>query len=110
MSGMVAVRCSATRSARCWNSPGIGSRANSTSTMPGPRSTRSRAPPICATEALGDDIGAIPEGLYPGDYLKPVGAALAAEHGRALKDRPESTWLPIVRAEAIDAMMAQIRD
>ena len=61
-------------------------------------------------EALGEDIGAIPEGLYPGDYLKPVGAALAAEHGAALKDRPESTWLPIVRAEAIDAMMAQIRD
>src|SRR6266536_2146064 len=38
-------------------------------------------------EALGDDIGAIPEGLYPGDYLEPVGAALAAEHGRGLIDR-----------------------
>src|SRR5439155_15328424 len=33
-------------------------------------------------EALGENVGAIPEGLYPGDYLKPVGAALAAEHGR----------------------------
>ena len=37
-------------------------------------------------EALGEDIGAIPEGLYPGDYLKPVGAALAAEYGDTLKD------------------------
>src|SRR3989442_2379009 len=61
-------------------------------------------------EALGEDIGAIPEGLYPGDYLKPVGAALAAEHGAALKERPESAWLPIVRAKTIEAMMAQIRD
>ena len=41
-------------------------------------------------EALGEDIGAIPEGLYPGDYLKPVGAALAAEYGDALKAQPEA--------------------
>ena len=38
-------------------------------------------------EALGEDIGAIPEGLYPGDYLKPVGEALAAECGRALLEQ-----------------------
>ena len=61
-------------------------------------------------EALGEDIGAIPEGLYPGDYLKPVGAALAAEHGRALDQKPESDWLPVVRAKAIDMMMAAIRE
>ena len=61
-------------------------------------------------EALGEDIGAIPDGLYPGDYLKPVGAALAAEHGRALAQKPESDWLPIVRATAIDMMMAMIRE
>ncbi|MGJ0509328.1 MAG: arginine--tRNA ligase [Methylocystis sp.] len=60
-------------------------------------------------EALGETI-AIPEGLYPGDYLKPVGAALAQTHGRALLDRPESEWLPIVKVEAIDAMMDMIRD
>src|SRR5215472_6307526 len=48
-------------------------------------------------EALGEDIGAIPEGLYPGDYLKPVGAALAAEYGRTLNQKPESDWLPLVR-------------
>jgi arginyl-tRNA synthetase len=59
-------------------------------------------------EALGETI-TIPEGLYPGDYLKPVGAALAAAHGRELVDKPESDWLPIVRSEAIDAMMAMIR-
>ena len=60
-------------------------------------------------EALGEDIGAIPEGLYPGDYLKPVGAALAAEFGDALTKQPEGEWLPIVRAKAIDMMMAMIR-
>jgi arginyl-tRNA synthetase len=61
-------------------------------------------------EALGEDIGAIPEGLYPGDYLKPVGQALAAEHGTALKEMPESGWLPVVCARAVDMMMAKIRD
>ncbi len=60
-------------------------------------------------EALGENIGPIPEGLYPGDYLKPVGAALAAEHGRSLNQMPEEAWLPIVRAKAIDMMMAEIR-
>ena len=59
-------------------------------------------------EALGESIGAIPEGLYPGDYLKPVGAALAAEYGDKLKAEPESKWLPVVRANAINMMMAEI--
>jgi arginyl-tRNA synthetase len=61
-------------------------------------------------EALGEDIGPIPEGLYPGDYLKPVGESLARDHGSALKEKPEPEWLPIVRKRAIDAMMAMIRD
>jgi arginyl-tRNA synthetase len=61
-------------------------------------------------EALGEAIGAIPEGLYPGDYLKPAGEALAKEFGKSLLDKPESEWLPIVRGKAIDAMMAMIRD
>jgi arginyl-tRNA synthetase len=60
-------------------------------------------------EALGEDIGVIPEGLYPGDYLKPVGAALAAEHGDALTKEPEAQWLPVVRAKAIAMMMAAVR-
>src|SRR3954464_4142775 len=59
-------------------------------------------------EALGEHIGDIPEGLYPGDYLKPVGEALAANFGSTLKDRPESEWLPVVRLVAIDLMMRMI--
>ncbi|HET6389055.1 arginine--tRNA ligase [Hyphomicrobium sp.] len=61
-------------------------------------------------EALGEDIGAIPEGLYPGEYLKPVGEALAAEHGRALLAQPEEQWLPLVRSFAIAKMMDMIKD
>ena len=60
-------------------------------------------------EALGENIGEFPEGLYPGDYLKPVGAALASEHGDALRRMPHAQWLPIVRDKTIDSMMAQIR-
>src|SRR6185369_1831405 len=60
-------------------------------------------------EALGEDIGAIPEGLYPGDYLKPVGEALAAEHGDKLKAMSEAAWLPIVRNKAIAMMMEEIK-
>jgi arginyl-tRNA synthetase len=60
-------------------------------------------------EALGDNIGPIPEGLYPGDYLKPVGEALAKEYGRALLQKPDSDWLPLVRTRAIDMMMDMIR-
>lgn len=59
-------------------------------------------------EALGETV-TIPDGLYPGDYLKPVGAALAAQHGRSLVDAPEEEWLPICRDAAIAAMMAEIR-
>ena len=61
-------------------------------------------------EALGEAIGAIPEGLYPGDYLKSVGSALAAEFGNALLDRSEAEWLPIVRDVAVGVMMVMIRD
>jgi arginyl-tRNA synthetase len=60
-------------------------------------------------EALGEDIGTIPEGLYPGDYLKPVGQALVAEHGNQLRDTTEAQWLPIVRDKAIAMMMDEIK-
>src|ERR1700760_138229 len=46
-------------------------------------------------EALGDDIGEIPDGMYPGDYLKPVGTILAAEHGDQFVDTGEAEWLPV---------------
>ena len=61
-------------------------------------------------EALGEDIGPIPEGLYPGDYLIPVGQALAKDHGPSLLNMPQERWLPVVRAFAIDRMMDMIRD
>jgi arginyl-tRNA synthetase len=61
-------------------------------------------------EALGENIGEIPEGLYPGDYLKPVGEVLAGKFGPILKDQPESYWLPVVRDIAVLSMMAMIRD
>ncbi len=60
-------------------------------------------------EALGEDIGAIPEGLYPGDYLVPVGQALAAEFGDRYVGAPESDWLSLFRERAVAAMMEMIR-
>ena len=60
-------------------------------------------------EALGEAIGEIPEGLYPGDYLVPVGQALADEYGDKLKAMPEAAWLPTVRAKAIAMMMDMIK-
>jgi arginyl-tRNA synthetase len=61
-------------------------------------------------EALGENVGAIPEGLYPGDYLVPVGESLAKEFGSSLKAMDETEWLPKVRQAAIAAMMAMIRE
>ncbi|MFN3287904.1 MAG: arginine--tRNA ligase, partial [Sphingomonadaceae bacterium] len=60
-------------------------------------------------EALGEAV-TIPEGLYPGDYLVPVGQALATEFGERFRAAPESEWLPLFRRRAVDAMMARIRD
>ena len=60
-------------------------------------------------EALGETIGEIPEGLYPGDYLVPVGKELAAEYGDKLTRQSEAEWLPLVRAKAIAMMMEMIK-
>lgn len=60
-------------------------------------------------EALGHAIGDIPEGLYPGDYLVPVGEALAKEHGEKLLEIEEVEALKIIKDASIDAMMALIR-
>ena len=57
--------------------------------------TLARSAHLRYREALGEDIGEIPEGLYPGDYLKPVGAILAAEFGDRIVDAPESEWLEL---------------
>jgi arginyl-tRNA synthetase len=59
-------------------------------------------------EALGEDIGDIPAGLYPGDYLKPVGQALKNEFGNALLQHNNA--LEITKERAIAMMMDMIRD
>jgi arginyl-tRNA synthetase len=59
-------------------------------------------------EALGEEIGEIPAGLYPGEYLKPVGQKLKEEFGSSLKGKND--YLSIVRARTIDLMMDMIRD
>jgi arginyl-tRNA synthetase len=61
-------------------------------------------------EALGEAIGDIPEGLYPGDYLRPAGEVLAKTHGDRFKAAPEAEWLPAFRDFAVAAMMDMIRD
>jgi arginyl-tRNA synthetase len=60
-------------------------------------------------EALGESIGDIPEGMYPGDYLIRVGEILAAEFGDQYVDKPELEWLPAFRDAAIKAMLDLIR-
>ncbi|HZT48390.1 MAG TPA: arginine--tRNA ligase [Hyphomicrobiaceae bacterium] len=60
-------------------------------------------------EALGEDIGEIPAGLYPGEYLRPVGKALADEFGPALLNLTEERWLPLVRERAVAAMLEMIK-
>ncbi len=61
-------------------------------------------------EALGETIGEIPAGLYPGDYLVPVGEQLAQDFGGKLLEMPEDEALALVRDRTIDAMMTMIRD
>ena len=60
-------------------------------------------------EALGDHIGQIPDGLYPGEYLKEVGAAIARRDGARWIDKPEADWLPEMRSFAIAFLMAEIK-
>ena len=61
------------------------------------------------SEALGIDIGEIPPGLYPGDYLQPVGAELAAEYGDRYLETEADEWRSLFRKRAVAAMMEQIR-
>ena len=71
--------------------------------------TLARSAHLRYREALGEDIGEIPEGFYPGDYLVPIGQALAAEHGNAFVGKSESEWLVPFREAAVAAMMDMIR-
>jgi arginyl-tRNA synthetase len=61
-------------------------------------------------EALGEVIGEIPEGLYPGDYLVPVGTALVEKFGNTLLSQDRAQWLPVVKDIALAMMMDMIRD
>ncbi len=72
--------------------------------------TVSRSAFLRYRKALGEKIGEIPSGLYPGEYLKPVGEALAKEFGRSLLDKNESQWMPVVRERAIAMMMDLVRE
>lgn len=71
--------------------------------------TLARSAHLRYLEALGRQIGEIPEGLYPGDYLKPVGAALAAEYGERYADAAEGEWLEIFRRRTVAAMLELIK-
>ena len=60
-------------------------------------------------EALGEAVGEIPEGLYPGDYLVPIGQELAKEFGDKYAKAPESEWLVLFRTRAVAAMLVMIK-
>jgi arginyl-tRNA synthetase len=71
--------------------------------------TLARSAHLRYREALGEEIGEIPEGLYPGDYLIPVGTILAAECGADYVDAPESEWLELFKRRTVAAMLDLIR-
>jgi arginyl-tRNA synthetase len=70
--------------------------------------TLARSAHLRYREALGETIE-IPEGFYPGDYLVPIGQALAAGYGDAYVGKPESEWLDMFREKTVAAMMDMIR-
>ncbi len=72
--------------------------------------TLARSAHLRYREALGEDVGAIPEGLYPGEYLIPVGQALAVEYGDRFVGAPEGEWLVLFRTRAVAAMLVMIRE
>ena len=70
--------------------------------------TLARSAHLRYREALGETV-TIPEGLYPGDYLKPIGVALAAAYGDLYAAAPEAEWLDLFREQTVAAMMDLIR-
>jgi arginyl-tRNA synthetase len=71
--------------------------------------TLARSAHLRYREALGEEIGEVPAGLYPGDYLKPVGAALTDAFGDRYRAVAEAEWLPVFRKEAVARMMDLIK-
>lgn len=72
--------------------------------------TLSRSAYLRYLEALGHDIGEIPEGYYPGDYLIPVGQRLVDKYADQWVNKPEEEWLILFREEAVADMMDMIRE
>ena len=109
MSAIAAAPCSATRSLISSTSPGFAvTREYYVNDAGAQVDALARSAYLRYREALGETIGEIPEGLYPGDYLKPVGRALVEQHGKELLALSEPEWLPIVRDAALRAMLAMI--
>ena len=71
--------------------------------------TLARSAHLRYREALGENVGEIPEGLYPGDYLVPVGQALAAEFGDSHVGKPEAEWLDLFKKKTVAAMIELIK-
>ena len=71
--------------------------------------TLARSAHLRYREALGEQIGEIPEGFYPGDYLVPIGQALASEFGDRFAAAPEREWLSLFKRKAVAAMLDLIR-
>ncbi len=61
-------------------------------------------------EALGENLGEMPDGLYPGEYLKPLAESLARDNGADLAAKTENEWLPVLRSAGVGAMMELIKD
>src|SRR3546814_15341373 len=72
--------------------------------------TLARSAHLRYREALGEDIGEIPEGYYPGEYLKPVGEALAAEFGDRYVGKPESEWPQLFKRTASRSEERRVRE
>ena len=88
---MAAARCSVTRSQTCSTSPAIEvTREYYINDAGAQVDVLARSAYLRYREALGEDIGPIPDGLYPGDYLKPVGQLLVGLHKDSLRHQPES--------------------
>ena len=71
--------------------------------------TLARSAHLRYREALGQDIGDIPEGFYPGDYLVPIGQSLAAEFGDRYAAAPEGEWLDLFKRRTVAAMIELIK-
>ena len=110
------LRCSCTRRS-CWRHAGsapkkVGFRVckNTTLTDAGTQvDILAKSTHLRYLEALGHEIGPIPEGLYPGEYLKEVGMALVRKDGDSWVLASESDWMPVIRDFTTQWLMESIK-